>query len=210
MARAKIIAAVIIGLLFGMLSIYALLTPQLRVLETELAQTSEQVILQESQIADLKSEKEELAVEKENVETELENLREQVMRFHSAIEDFDVEQVMTFYVNPSTRVDWTGQVGVLGGTYPGWSNVRLLWAALMGNLQDMQITLSHYQADIDGDEALVTYIIINTGRGTLIGDYRMVVSVTTTWSLVEGNWMIEEDLWNFILWEAEIVAITVL
>ncbi len=140
---------------------------------------------------------------------ESQNLKEQVMRFHSAIEDFDVDQVMTFYVNPGTRVDWKGQAGVLEGTYPEWSNVRLLWRALMGNLQDIQITMSHYQASIVGDEALVTYIIINRGRGTLIGDYRMVVSVNTTWSLVDGNWIIEEDSWgDFILWEAEIVAIT--
>jgi len=136
------------------------------------------------------------------------NLREQIMRFHSAIEDFDVDQVMTFYVNPGTRVDWKGQAGVLEGTYPEWSNVRLLWGALMGNLQDIQITMSHYQAAIVGDEALVTYIIINTGRGTLIGDYRMVVSVNTTWIFVDGDWIIEEDSWDFILWEAEIVAIT--
>ena len=34
----------------------------------------------------------------------------------------------------------------------------------------------------------------------------MVVSVNTTWSFVDGNWIIEEDTWDFILWEAEIVA----
>lgn len=63
---AKILAAATVGLVFGMLSIYGLLNPELRVLETELARTSEQLILQESQIADLTSEKKELAVEKEN------------------------------------------------------------------------------------------------------------------------------------------------
>lgn len=44
MATVKVLGAATIGLVFGMLSVYALLNPGLRVLETELAQTSEQLI----------------------------------------------------------------------------------------------------------------------------------------------------------------------
>lgn len=288
MATAKVLVAATIGLVFGMLSVYALLNPGLRVLETELAQTSEQLILQESQIADLTSEIEELAVEKENLESEMDsrrktlvelqgfldgasirlrdgdeekqtlelrianlntqisekeseignldlqvstlqdeinrledlieslelrpppppgpsqNLRLSVENFHSAVEALDVAQVLTFYAEGNTRADWTGQAGVYAGTYPGFSNVRLLWASWIGNLDNIQIGMRNYQESIVGDEALVTYTITNIGHGrvNLRGEFEMIIEVTTIWNLVDETWLIEEDTWDFVFYRS--------
>ncbi len=74
--------------------------------------------------------------------------------------------MLTFYAEGNTRADWTGQAGVDAGTYPGFSNVRLLWASWIGNLDNIQIGMRNYQeskleplseADADAHLILIQY-----------------------------------------------------
>ena len=134
-----------------------------------------------------------------------EALRVRVADFHSAFGEKDVQRMMDFY-SSLPYAEWGGQSGVFAGTYPGFNNVRLLWASVIGNTETIDPTFTDYSASFVGDTATVSYKLATEGRGKLVGDFSMVIDVVTVWDYENGRWVIVDDRWDFVIFEVEIVA----
>ena len=126
--------------------------------------------------------------------------------FHLALGAKNVPRMMEFYSNANPYAEWSGQSGVFAGTYPGFNNVRLLWASVIGNTEEIEASFTEYSASFVGDTATVSYKLTTVGRGKLVGDFSMVIDVVSLWEYVNGRWVIIDDRWDFIIFEVEIVA----
>jgi len=135
-----------------------------------------------------------------------EALRLRVGDFHLALGEKDVQRMMEFYSSANPFAEWGGQSGVFAGTYPGFNNVRLLWASVIGNTETIESTFTDYSASFVGDTSTVSYELETVGRGKLVGDFSMVIDVVTVWDYVNGRWVITDDRWDFVIFEVEIVA----
>ncbi len=135
-----------------------------------------------------------------------EQLRSRVDDFYDAFGSKDINELLTFYSKSDVYAQWTGQSKVFNGIYPGWNNVRLLFASVLGTTLSIQPTIREYSASFIGDQATVTYRLNATGVGKMIGEFEFETDVITQWRYVDGQWLIEDDRWEFIFFKQENVS----
>ncbi|MBI2126944.1 MAG: nuclear transport factor 2 family protein [Thaumarchaeota archaeon] len=133
-------------------------------------------------------------------------LKSAVEVYLKAFEAKDIPKLMTYYVQTGTYAEWKGQAGAFAGKYDGFGNVRILFASVAGNTDNIKVQMSDYKADIVGDTATVTFKEHNEGHGKLVGDFTMEIDVTQKWVYQGGKWSLQRDDWNFTLFKTELVA----
>ncbi len=129
-----------------------------------------------------------------------------VIQHFTTLEAKDVPKLMTDYVQQGTYTEWKGQSGAFAGKYDGFGNVRILYASVAGNMDNIKIRVSNYKANITGDAALVTLTLDNTGHGKLIGDFTMKIDVVQLWVYRGAKWLILNEWWDYKVFKTELVA----
>ena len=112
---------------------------------------------------------------KESLDPRTPSLKSAVEQYLRTFEAKDIPKLMTYYDQAGTYADWKGQAGAFAGTYDGFGNVRILFASVAGNTDEIRVRMSEYKADITGDSATVKFTLDNTGHGKLVGDFTMEV-----------------------------------
>ncbi|MCS4537597.1 MAG: hypothetical protein HYY67_01885 [Thaumarchaeota archaeon] len=118
----------------------------------------------------------------------------------------DVIALMADYTQTGTYAEWSGQAGAFAGKYNGYPRIRILYATIAGNIQDMKVSFQDYKAEVSGDTATVTMKVLGEGRGKLIGAFNMEVDATQKWVYQGGKWLLQDDRWNFKLFKTELAA----
>jgi hypothetical protein len=118
----------------------------------------------------------------------------------------DVPKMLSTYVQTGAYSEWKGQAGAFAGKYDGFGNVRILYASVIGNTDNIKWTLSNYKAAVTGDAATVTFSLVGEGHGKLVGEFTMNIDVAEKWVFQGGKWLIQRDDWDFKVFKTEIVA----
>lgn len=135
-----------------------------------------------------------------------EALRQAIIDHLDKLAAKDVRGLMEIYVPDKAYLEWGGQAGSLAGKYQGTSNIRINWAAAVGNTASIKYRLENYDAKIDGDRAEVRYKLFLNGTGKLIGDFEMNIDALQRFVYVDGKWLMDYDLWIFRSFKTSIVA----
>ncbi len=118
----------------------------------------------------------------------------------------DVPSLMSDYTQTGTYAEWKGQAGAFAGKYDGFPRIRILYATIAGNIQDVKVSFQDYKADISGDTATVSMKVLGDGHGKLIGAFNMDVNAIQKWVYQGGKWLLQDDRWDFKLFKTELVA----
>ncbi len=143
---------------------------------------------------------------KESPDPRAGDLRKAVEQHFAKFEAKDVIGLLQDYVQQGASGEWSGQAGAFKGTFSGYGSIRIHYAAVMGNTEDMKIHIEDYKANILNDGATVTMTVNGEGHGKLIGNFNMTVAVAQKWVYQDGRWLLQEDRWDFKVLKTELVA----
>lgn len=132
-------------------------------------------------------------------------LKKAVERHLAKFQERDVAGFMQDYTQGASG-EWSGQAGAFRGTFSGYGSVRIHYAAVAGNTEDIEFQIENYNADISNNEAMVTMIVNGEGHGKFIGNFNMTASIVQGWVYQDGKWLLQEDRWDFKVLKTELVA----
>ncbi len=134
------------------------------------------------------------------------DLKKAVEQHFAKFEAKDVIGLLQDYVQQGASGEWSGQAGAFKGTFSGYGSIRIHYAAVMGNTEDIKFHIENYKSDISNNEAIVTMTVNGEGHGKLIGSFNMTVSLVQKWVYQDGRWLLQEDRWDFKVLKTELVT----
>lgn len=133
-------------------------------------------------------------------------LRQAIVNHLDKLVARDVRGLMEIYIPDKAYAEWAKQAGVFAGRYDGTSNIRILWAQIVGNTESVSYKIDNYNAKIDGDRAEVTYKLFLNGTGKFIGEFEIDVDAIQKFVYVDGRWLMDNDVWVFQSFRTSVVA----
>lgn len=134
-------------------------------------------------------------------------LKATVYNHFSKFEAKNVPSLMQDYTRDGTYAEWSGQAsGAFGGKYSGYNNLRILFASVIGNTDNIKFEIKSYDAALSEDKAIIRLTLYGEGHGKLIGDFTMDVEATMRYVYQDDKWLIQADRWNFKVFKTEMLA----
>jgi len=122
-----------------------------------------------------------------------------------SIESENASLITTGYEGNAT-MKWEGFTQGLGGTYSGWKNISLTYYTLksfltslvVGNLTDTVVNDSSNAPAVKGTFAIDYQLNHTTFPCANSGYYDGEISANTTYDYSDGQWLISNEVWNFL------------
>ena len=134
-------------------------------------------------------------------------LLDAVIEHFEKLEALEVPPLLEDYSQNNPTVIWDGQfAGVFAGKYDGFTNVRILYSQITAITHHLNWTIENYDAEINGDEAKVTFDLELFGNSSVLYNYQFKISATINYVYEDGRWLIQHENWVFTFLKADILA----
>ncbi len=111
----------------------------------------------------------------------------------STIETRNVPNIVAEYYD-SSLLEWKGQTQGLGGNYSGTGNIKLLYSGALGTAQSINLVPT---TAIQTSGNTATFDMNMSGNSGILGIYNGTISVSITYTSVNGAPIIQHEVWNF-------------